>query len=169
MRKITVLGPNFPRLMTSAELKLCELFTDIPSILATPQKQFPVYGTPQIVIKCNISSSPTATSVGWERISLDGSSTEAIVAAVSNGKYHIDDSLVYPHLTINDVSFADDAYFTCFAANVAGKGISNSARVDVIDCKFIIRKIRLRKIFRKMKNIEVFHGLQELNIMSSFE
>ncbi|CAG2228315.1 unnamed protein product [Mytilus edulis] len=113
--------------------RLTNVTSEIPSILATPQKQFPVNGTPQIIIKCNISSSPTATSVGWERTSLDGSSTEAIVAAVSNGKYHIDDSLVYPHLTINDVSFSDDAYFACFAANVAGKGISNSARVDVID------------------------------------
>ncbi|XP_076077316.1 hemicentin-1-like [Mytilus galloprovincialis] len=107
--------------------------SEIPSIIATPQKQFPVDGSPKIIIECNISSSPTATSVGWQRTSLDGFSTRAIVVAISNGKYQVDNSLAFPHLTINDVSLADDAYYACFGNNVAGKGISNSVRVDVIE------------------------------------
>lgn len=64
------------------------------------------------------------------------------MVALSNGKYHVDNSLVYPHLTINDILLADDAYYVCFATNVAGKGISNSARVNVIDSKFYIQKIK---------------------------
>lgn len=59
------------------------------------------------------------------------------MVAISNGKYQVDNSLAYPHLTINDVSLADDAYYACFGNNVAGKGISNSVRVDVIECKFL--------------------------------
>ncbi|XP_052089255.1 hemicentin-1-like [Mytilus californianus] len=105
---------------------------DIPSVTVTPEIQFPFEDTSKIIIKCYITSLPTASTVGWQRTSLDGYSTVTIVVANSNGKYHVDNSLEYPHLTINDISLADDAYYACFAINDAGKGISNRSRVDVL-------------------------------------
>lgn len=118
-------------------------FIELPSVTVTPEIQFPFEDTSKIILQCVITSSPTASTVGWQRTSLDGYSTVPIVVANSNGKYHVDNSLEHPHLTINDISLVDEAYYACFAINDGGKGISNGSRVDVIKCKSFTYQIQV--------------------------
>lgn len=95
------------------------------------------YGTTAIVIQCTVSSSSVATSVGWGRVSIIDSTTEDIDASNSNGKYHIIDSMINPHLTINNIVFSDETNYVCFATNEAGTGQSNYGILNVTSGKLV--------------------------------
>lgn len=99
----------------------------------------PRHGTSGIVVQCTVKSSPVATSVGWRKVSLFDSTSEDIDASNKNGKYHIIDSMINPHLTINNIAFSDEANYVCFATNGAGTGQSNYARLtNVTSGKFVV-------------------------------
>lgn len=122
--------------MDSIYYPILFLFSELASITASPSTQFANYGANSVTIQCSVSASPSATAVGWRKVSLDGQTSTAIDAQNSNNKYSIVNSLTAPHLTINNVDFNDDSNYVCFATNAVGTGTSNNARVDVIGSKY---------------------------------
>ncbi|XP_052061299.1 hemicentin-1-like isoform X6 [Mytilus californianus] len=122
---------NTAGLRTSSAARLI-VTGQLASITASPSTQFANYGASSVTVQCSVSASPSATSVGWRKVSLDGQTSTAIDAQNSNNKYSIVNSLTAPHLTINNVDFNDDSNYVCFATNAVGTGTSNNARVDVI-------------------------------------
>ncbi|VDI64014.1 hemicentin [Mytilus galloprovincialis] len=122
---------NTAGLRTSSAARLI-VTGQLASITASPSTQFANYGANSVTIQCSVSASPSATAVGWRKVSLDGQTSTAIDAQNSNNKYSIVNSLTAPHLTINNVDFDDDSNYVCFATNAVGTGTSNNARVDVI-------------------------------------
>ncbi|XP_076112265.1 hemicentin-1-like isoform X5 [Mytilus galloprovincialis] len=122
---------NTAGLRTSSAARLI-VTGQLASITASPSTQFANYGANSVTIQCSVSASPSATAVGWRKVSLNGQTSTEIDAQNSNNKYSIVNSLTAPHLTINNVDFNDDSNYVCFATNAVGTGTSNNARVDVI-------------------------------------
>ncbi|CAC5388688.1 TTN [Mytilus coruscus] len=77
-----------------------------------------------ITIKCNISASPNATSVKWQKIR-NGVTTD-IEANTDDNKY-CGSELAYPSLIIINADDTDEAIYTCFAENDYGRDGDNTS------------------------------------------
>ncbi|KAK3107564.1 hypothetical protein FSP39_017383 [Pinctada imbricata] len=99
-----------------------------PSV-SIPQNQYQVTLGNSLTIPCSISSSLTVTTVTWQILNSQG--TSSINVAASGGKYS-GGSVSTPSLTINNVANSDEGSYRCLATNSAGTGQSQLTFVDVV-------------------------------------
>ncbi|XP_021370011.1 hemicentin-1-like [Mizuhopecten yessoensis] len=97
----------------------------VPAV-TIPQTSYSVVRGSSITIPCTVSSSPSATSIVWERIINGAASTLTIDGTKWSGG-----SLSVPSLTISNSATSDQAYYVCKATNSVGTGQSSQSYLTV--------------------------------------
>ncbi|XP_069115359.1 hemicentin-1-like isoform X2 [Argopecten irradians] len=97
----------------------------IPAV-SIPQTSYSVVRGSTITIPCTVSSSPTATSIVWQRIVNGAASTLTMDGTKLSGG-----SLTTPSLTISNSATSDQAYYVCKATNSVGTGQSSQTYLTV--------------------------------------
>lgn len=80
-------------------------------------------GTATIV--CTVDSTPSATSVQWQKIQNGIPSTLTISGRYSGG------TVSSPSLVISNVDSSDEAFYVCSATNSVGTGQSSQTYLDI--------------------------------------
>ncbi|XP_033758139.1 hemicentin-1-like [Pecten maximus] len=97
----------------------------IPAV-SIPQTSYSVVTGSSITIPCTVSSSPSATSIIWQRIVNGATTTLTIDGTKLSGG-----SLSVPSLTISNSANSDQAYYVCKATNSVGTGQSLQSYLTV--------------------------------------
>ena len=98
-----------------------------------PSSQYTVQAGGNVELVCMVNGSPSATSILWKKIPLDGNMAQAqdINVASSNGKYS-GASTSKPSLTIHNTADGDKAKYLCTATNNVGSSQSQQTTLNVI-------------------------------------
>lgn len=82
------------------------------------------------IINCNISGTPTASSLSWSKFSNNG--TEEVIDPCGNSEKYSGGTLDNPSLTVIGFTLSDEGKYLCRVENIAGGTESNTVQLSCV-------------------------------------